>query len=193
MLLGCVVAVLSCGCGAAPARDAPRKRARRAAPPKAPPEAPAKRAEEVCFSVDDAPLRGEVLPIFARQAGVSIRWDGPEKRVRLRLVRPVHWTVALDLICRSAGVHLARDYRGKFVLKSGYGGSLGSDEDVAALLEAQRQGGRRSSARRRSGAGSVAPDPGGGYRETTRNARGSRSYEGYNSGNRPTELFDRIR
>lgn len=79
----------------------------------------------VQFSLTDADLKADVLPLFRAQVGVAITWDGDPREVRnLRLAQPVEWQAALDLVCRYTRTHLTRNYKGEYVLKDGYGGDL---------------------------------------------------------------------
>lgn len=81
-------------------------------------------AGTVLFSVEDADLSGDVLPLFEQQVGVRISYVGPARTVSLRLTQPLDWEHALDLVCRFTGTHLARDYKGELELRSRFGGKL---------------------------------------------------------------------
>ncbi len=103
-------------------------------------EAPApvkRRPGEVLFNLRQADLTSEVLPLIERQAGVKVRYSGPPKTVDLRLVRPLDWEAALELIGKFTGTHLATDYQGRFVLKPKNGGELpevGTFDDLDGQL-----------------------------------------------------------
>jgi hypothetical protein len=170
-----------------------RAKQRRTAPP--PPEIP-----EVKFTFKKAKLRKQVLPEFERQAGVRITWDGPERKVSLRLTRPVPWPEALHLVCQFTNTHLTKDYQGRYLLKDGYGGTLGSSDEALAELEgsgATASGSGRSSGRARA-ATYDAPSSsggGGGYRSTTANSRSSGAPGGgvvkYNKGNTAGQILNK--
>jgi len=93
--------------------------------------------DHVAFRFEQADLATEVLPAFDRQVGVRITWAGDPRQVTLRLTQPMLWTDALELVCQFSGTHPARDYQGELHLKDGWGGSLGSDAEVAELLSEQ--------------------------------------------------------
>lgn len=85
-------------------------------------------ARHVKFSVKDADLKDEVLPLIEKQAGVRILWAGSSRRVkRLRFSEPVHWEDAMALVCQFTNTHLTRDYQGRRVLRHGYSGTLESN------------------------------------------------------------------
>ncbi len=109
--------------GEAAAAPAPRRRTRvskprvRGLPP-----------GHVLFSVEDGDLARDVLPLFASQADVAVRWLGPPRKVSLRLTQPVSWQSAMNLVCRFTRTHLTRDHQGRLELRDGWGGELASDD-----------------------------------------------------------------
>ena len=128
---------------ATPAQPASRVRVSGSAPA---PAAPARAAGgarlpagHVMFTVERRPL-DEVLRIFEDQVGLRIAWRGEPRPVSLRLSQPMRWEDALSLVCQFTRTHLARDYQGRYQLKDGWGGSLGTDDDVDALLKEQGDG-----------------------------------------------------
>lgn len=105
-------------------------------------EAPKLRAGQVLFSVQDADLRREVLPLFEKQAGVEIKWFGEPRQVTLRLVRPVDWEVALDLVAQFTNTHSVRDRGGQVVLKDKWGGTPNEEEafdDLNGQIDAPKR------------------------------------------------------
>lgn len=144
-----VVALLLAGCASTeePARSAPPPPVDDAA---APPPSPPRRSDQVLFSVTQADLATQVLPLFEQQVGVVIRWHGDPRTVTLRLTQPLHWEEALELVCQFTRTHPMRDYQGRIVLKDGWGGDLG-DGDLEAL-----QGRSSTTGRIRSGAATTS-------------------------------------
>jgi len=94
-------------------------------------------AGKVLFSVQDADLMTEILPLIEEQAGVSIRYRGKPRSVSLRLVEPIGWEEAIELVNRFTKTHLTRDYQGRFVLKSKYGGE--PDEESSGFDDVDGQ------------------------------------------------------
>lgn len=173
---------------AQPAQPAQAQPAKRIAVSGTRPEAPAARprsgaipAGHVMFTVERRPL-DEVLGLFEQQAGIKIAWKGEPRPVSLRLKQPMQWNHALELVCQFTRTHLARDYQSRWVLKDGYGGTLGDDADVAALLKEQKQGGGGIS----SEGGYVAPrasgGSSGGYGAAASNGGGGTRYNETGSG-----------
>lgn len=78
----------------------------------------------VMFSVRDADLATEVLPLFERQVGIRIEYDGPARKVTLPLVRPLDWELALELVCQFTDTHLVEDFKGRLVIEEGWVGRL---------------------------------------------------------------------
>lgn len=96
-----------------------------------------RRPGEVLLNLRQADLTSEVLPLIERQVGVKVRYSGPPKTVDLRLVRPLDWEAAVDLIGKFTGTHLATDYQGRFILKPKNGGDLpepGTFDDLDGQL-----------------------------------------------------------
>lgn len=116
-------------------------------------------AGHVQFTVEKRPL-DEVLKIFEDQVGLRIAWRGEPRPVSLRLAQPMRWEDALSLVCQFTRTHVARDYQGRYQLKDGYGGTLGNDDDVDALLK--EQGGERAEGAGSSGGGRVTAGRSGG-------------------------------
>lgn len=159
--LAAAALLLLFGCGSsdeaeerppAPAK-APAKQPAPASQPQ-PTENTRPRVALVHFTVKDADLATEVLPLFERQAGIKALWTGDPRKVTLRLVKPIPWPDALDLVCQFTKTHPTRDYQDRLVLKNGWGGSLG-DGDLRALE-------RKSASNGRTGGSSGASSGGGG-------------------------------
>jgi hypothetical protein len=94
---------------------------------------------EVLFHLEDADLSSVVLPLLEEQAGIKLGLQTKSRPVTLRLVQPVHWETALELVCRFADVHVTKNHAGKIVVRNSYGGQLGSNEDwsdIAGTLSA---------------------------------------------------------
>jgi hypothetical protein len=95
---------------------------------------------EVLFHLENADLSTVVLPLLEEQAGIKLGLQTKSRPVTLRLVQPIHWEAALDLVCRFANVHVTKDHAGKIVVRNSYGGELGSSEnwnDIAGTLSAE--------------------------------------------------------
>lgn len=187
-----LLSALVVGCGSHP-KPAPKK-------PSAPVEQPPEELPEVSkpgmvlFRASKASLRGEILPKFEEQAGVRITWTGSERLVSIRMIHPMEWREALELVCQFTRTHVTTDYQGRLVLKDGYGGTLTSDN---ALLEEERR--RQNRSLRKSsgvptGSSGGSSTPSKPYRETVENTRGSggSTNEGveYNKGRKPNSVFD---
>lgn len=149
--LTAAVVLLLVGCGSsepppekepAPARQAPPAPA--PAPAPTPTAGTRPRVPHVHFVVKDADLATEVLPLFEQQAGIKALWTGDPRKVTLRLVNPIPWPDALDLVCQFTKTHPTRDYQDRLVLKNGWGGSLG-DGDLRALERKSAASGARNS------------------------------------------------
>lgn len=76
----------------------------------------------VAFAFEDADLETHVLPLFERQAGVVILWEGEPRTLSLRLTNPTPWQNALDLVCQFTRTHATRDWQGRLILKDGWHG-----------------------------------------------------------------------
>lgn len=185
LLAGCSSAEPEPSKPAAPAQAA-RPAGVTASSPAAAAPAPAPRsrglpAEHVMFTVERRPL-DEVLLIFESQVGIKVTWKGEPRPISLRLTQPTPWQDALGLVCQFSDTHLARDYQGRWQLKDGYGGTLGSDEDVNALLSnkdkvqgtTSPEGGQTPRAGSGARGGGAAPAAqGGGATPTRYNERGA--------------------
>ena len=114
---------------------------------------PTRKASEVLISVKDADLRAVVLPMFEKQVGVKIRWVGPERKVTLRLSQPLHWEVALELVCQFTQTHSTADRHGNMILKPKWGGHVDPEKEFDDL------GGKLATPRRYSRAAKLASAP----------------------------------
>jgi hypothetical protein len=123
----------------------------------APSESERRRAGTMLFTVKDADLSSDVLPLFQQQANVAITWIGEPRKISLRLTQPMPWEDALDLVCQFTKTHPARDYQGRLVLKDGWGGTLGSGEMADIDPSARRRPGRYGA----SGGGGAPASSGG--------------------------------
>ena len=168
------------GCASEPAAPEPAPAATAKAPARKPaPQRPrGLREGQVLFSVASADLRGEVLPLFESQAGVKIIWEGPPKQVSVRLSAPLDWELAMDLVCRFTRTHLTKDYRGRYVLKEGWGGDLGGGETLTGV--------RRSGAAPAAGGGASRAGGGASGGGASGGATSSETYDGsYGTGGNP--------
>lgn len=93
---------------------------------------------EVLINVQDADLTTVVLPLFYEQAGVSIRYRGAPKKLTLRLVHPVAWEDALEIVCQFTQTHAATDRHGRLVLRKRYGGQGPDEEPVLVARKVER-------------------------------------------------------
>ena len=142
----------------------------------------------VKFKVKNVGLREVVLPLFEKQAGVKIKWNGEERQLSLRLTNPMPWRDALNLVCQFTNTHLAEDYRGRLILKDHYGGTLGNSAQADELAGKKTSGGKiaRPGSRRRRASGSSS---GGGQVYVPDKSPSV----GYNKGNKPgAEMWGKV-
>ena len=133
LLLSVALLSLAIGC-TAPTKTRRRRPSKGAAPAAAAEVKPTRLKEGyMLFTVEEADLQQVVLPIFAAQVGKEISWRGDPRKVSLRLTQPVHWLGVLDLVCRFTRTHPTRTYQGKMVLKDGWGGELGGEEEIELI------------------------------------------------------------
>ncbi|MGE0712238.1 MAG: hypothetical protein AB7N76_32545 [Planctomycetota bacterium] len=101
--------------------------------------APARGPGEVFLNVEDADLSTDVLPLIDQQVGVHVRYQGPARKVTLRLTQPLDWEEALKLVAQFTNTHLSRDRRGAWVLRSQYGGKVQESDDLDGQLDLPRR------------------------------------------------------
>lgn len=148
----------------------------------------------VMFRVKKAPLRKEVLPKFEQQAGVKITWTGSERLVTIRMIQPMEWREALELVCQFTRTHVTTDYQGRLLLKNGYGGPLTSDGVLLAVEARRQKAGRYSggATASRSG-GSSSSGPAKAYRATWEDSYGTggstNTKPKYSKGRSPASLL----
>lgn len=87
-----------------------------------------RRAGHVLIALKNADLKTVVLPLFKKQAGVTIKYRGKPRKVTLRLTEAIPWEEALALVSQFTGTHLSEDYTGGLLLKARWGGEV--DEKV---------------------------------------------------------------
>jgi hypothetical protein len=85
--------------------------------------------DQVYLNIRNADLSTDVLPLFERQLGLRVRYEGVARKVTLRLSRPIPWREALKLVARFSRTHLARDYKGTWTLRPRNGGEAGKKND----------------------------------------------------------------
>ena len=160
----------------------------------------------VHFSVRKADLKTEVLPYFARQAGVRVRWNGAPREVRsLSFAKPIHWRTAMDLLCRFTRTHLTKDYQGRYLLKEGWGGhkepalerNKPGDTQTPPGLSRRGSSGSSSSGSSSSGRSSAgsssssgsSPSSSGSGRATYSGSYGKGKQDAYSGGKRARSLL----
>src|SRR5579872_219884 len=77
---------------------------------------------QVCFDFERVDLEKVALPLFSRQAGVTIDYGSKtRKTLSLRFNQPVPWRDALALICKFTDTHIIRSQiPGRLEMKDGY-------------------------------------------------------------------------
>jgi hypothetical protein len=132
----------------------------------------------VLFTVKKADLKLEVLPIFEAQAGKRIVWSGEPRKVSLRLLKPIHWEDALDLVCQFSRTHITRDYSSnRLVLKDGWSGRLASSPSDTQPDTASGGGARGGSASRSSGSSASRRSSSSSSKRSSRSSGGGASSE----------------
>lgn len=109
-LLAAVLIPAAClACSSGPEPEPTEQSAPLQAPEEAPPAveeaeaaapAPADSSAAVSFTVTDADLAAEVLPLFYQQAKILVVWRGEPRKVSLSISAPLPWKTALQLVCR---------------------------------------------------------------------------------------------
>jgi hypothetical protein len=96
-------------------------------------------AGHVLLSVKNADLTKTVLPLFEKQVGVKIKWVGTPRKVSLRLVQPMPWQDALELVAQFTNTHVSTDHAGRVILKGKWSGFVDEKrawDDLSGQVEA---------------------------------------------------------